>query len=88
MPQLIQNAIGVPSSFRADMSTHQVVINPGQMSQFTAEGEILPQIGLEYACRQCHNAELGIGPNLSDDTLLAAAQGYHEPEPEVEVSAD
>jgi len=87
MPQLIQNAIGVPSSFRADMSTHQVVINPEQMAQFTADGAVLPQIGLDYACRQCHNAELGIGPNLSDETLMAAAQGYHEPEPTAEPEA-
>ncbi len=87
MPQLIQNAIGVPSSFRADMSTHQVVINPEQTAQFTAAGEILPQIGLDYACRQCHNAELGIGPNLSNETLMAAAQGYHEPEPVAEPEA-
>jgi hypothetical protein len=80
MPQLIQNALGAPSSFRADLSTHQVVINAEQVGQFTADGEILPQIGLDYACRQCHNAELGIGPALPDATLLAAAQGYHEPE--------
>ena len=87
MPQLIQNAIGVPESFRADMSTHQVVINPELMAQFTADGEILPQIGLDYACRQCHNAELGIGPNLSSATLRAVAQGYHEPAPTAEPEA-
>jgi len=84
MPQLIQNAIGRPESFMADMMTHQVVINPTQMDQFAADGTILPQIGLDYACRQCHNGELGIGPNLPDSALLGAAQGYHEPEPETE----
>ncbi len=84
MPQLIQNAIGVPESFMADMKTHQVVINAGQIGQFAEDGSILPQIGLDYACRQCHNSDLGIGPALSDDVLLNAAQGYHEPEPPVE----
>jgi hypothetical protein len=81
MPQLIQNAIGAPASFMADLKTHQVVINATQIGQFAEDGSILPQIGLDYACRQCHNSELGIGPALPDGTLLAAAQGYHEPEP-------
>lgn len=81
MPQLIQNALGAPGSFMADLKTHQVVINAGQMSQFTEDDSILPQLGLETACRQCHNSELGIGPALSDAALLGAADGYHEPEP-------
>lgn len=84
MPQLIQNAIGAPASFMADMKTHQVVINAAQIGQFAEDGSILPQIGLDYACRQCHNSELGIGPSLSDDVLLGAAQGYHEPEQVIE----
>lgn len=88
MPKLIQNAIGAPESFMADMMTHQVVINAEQMDQFAADGTILPQIGLDYACRQCHNDELGIGPNLSDNALMAAAQGYHEPEPVIEATEE
>ena len=81
MPQLIQNAIGVPTSFMADVQTHQVIINAEQIGQFAEDGRILPQLGLDTACRQCHNSELGIGPALTDETLLAAAEGYHEPEP-------
>jgi hypothetical protein len=88
MPQLIQNAIGAPESFMADMKTHQVVINAAQMDQFADDGSILPQIGLDYACRQCHNSELGIGPNLSDSALQEAAQGYHEPEPVIEATEE
>jgi hypothetical protein len=87
MPQLIQNAIGAPESFMADMKTHQVVINAAQIGQFADDGSILPQIGLDYACRQCHNSELGIGPSLSDGVLLDVAQGYHEPEPTPEPTA-
>lgn len=87
MPQLIQNAIGAPASFMADVQTHQVVINAEQIGQFTEDGQIMPQIGLDYACRQCHNSELGIGPSLPDDALLAAAQGYHEPDAPIEAEA-
>lgn len=88
MPQLIQNAVGRPESFMADLQTHQVTIDATQMSQFAEDGSILPQIGLEYACRQCHNSDMGIGPNLSDDVLFDAAQGYHELEPVVEATEE
>lgn len=81
MPQLIQNAIGDQASFMADVKTHQVVINPNQMSQFAEDGSIRPQLSVETACRQCHNSALGIGPNLPDDVLQDAADGYHDPEP-------
>ncbi len=81
MPQLIQNALGAPGSFMADMKTHQVTINAAQMGQFDAGGNVLPQLGLDTACRQCHNSELGIGPALSDGVLLAAADGYHDSQP-------
>lgn len=84
MPELIQNAVGDLATFRADLSTHQVVINPQQIGQFADDGSVLPQIGLDYACRQCHNSALGIGPVLTDEQLQAAAIGYHEPEPAVE----
>lgn len=86
MPQLIQNAIGNQASFMADVKTHQVNINAGQIGQFADDGSILPQIGLDYACRQCHNSDLGIGPVLSDDVLLGAANGYHEPAVEAAVA--
>lgn len=89
MPELIQNAVGDPASFRADVATHQVVINPEQISQFAEDGSILPQIGLDYACRQCHNDAAGIGPVLSDEALMVVAQGYHEPEaPAAEVEPE
>ena len=79
MPELIQVAVGNPAAFRADMATHQVVINAGQIGQFADDGSILPQLGLDSACRQCHNAAGGIGPALPDDTLLEVADNYHGP---------
>lgn len=79
MPRLIQNAVGVPDSFMADLKTHQVTINAGRMEQFAEDGSILPQLGLNTTCRQCHNSDLGIGPALPDAVLLRAADGYHEP---------
>ncbi len=89
MPELIQVAVGNPAAFRADMATHQVVINAEQIGQFTDDGFILPQIGLDYACRQCHNSAGGIGPALSDDTLLNVAEGYHSPaEPTPEATSE
>jgi hypothetical protein len=89
MPELIQKAVGRPESFRADVATHQVVINAEQLSQFSEDGAVLPQIGLEFACRQCHNSDIGIGPALPDEVLLDVAQGYHatEPEPTAEPEA-
>jgi hypothetical protein len=79
MPELIQVAVGNPDAFRADMATHQVVINAAQIGQFADDGTILPQLGLDSACRQCHNAAGGIGPALPDDTLLEVADNYHGP---------
>ena len=79
MPELIQVAVGNPDAFRADMATHQVVINAAQIGQFADDGTILPQLGLDSACRQCHNAAGGIGPALPDNTLLEVADNYHGP---------
>ncbi|MFO7661654.1 MAG: cytochrome c3 family protein [Chloroflexota bacterium] len=82
MPELIQVALADLTTFQADLATHQVVINPQQIGQFADDGSVLPQIGLDYACRQCHNSGLGIGPALTDEELQAVAVGYHDPESE------
>lgn len=80
MPRLIQNAVGIPEQFTGDVRTHNVVINPTQIGQFSEDGtEVLPQIGLDFACRDCHN-EQGIAPALSDEALIAGATGYHTPQ--------
>lgn len=80
MPRLIQSAVGIPEQFTGDVRTHNVVINAAQIEQFDEDGEILPQIGLNFACRDCHNAD-GFGPALSDEELIAGATGYHTPQP-------
>lgn len=76
MPQLIENAVGAPEQYTADVRTHQVSIDPTQIEQFTEDGEVFPQISLNFSCRGCHNPE-GIGPELTDEALLAVAEGYH-----------
>lgn len=88
MPEMIQVAQGDPESFKADLPTHQVVINPTQIGQFAEDGTVLPQIGLDYACRQCHNGAQGIGPSLPDDVLLSVAQNFHGPLEEAAPAAE
>lgn len=81
MPELIQVAVGDPAQHTADMQTHRVTIDPQQIGQFTEDGTALPQIGLDFACRQCHNDAGGIGPVLDDATLIENATGIHTPQP-------
>lgn len=76
MPRIIQSAWGKPSFFTADLRTHQVVINPGQVEQIDpSTGEIYPQVGLNYACRRCHLPNTSVA--RSDEELIAAAENYH-----------
>lgn len=85
MPRIIRSAVGDPDLFTGDMRTHSVTINPNQIEQFDAEtGEPLPEIGLNFACRQCHNDRLA---NLkTDQELISTANGYHEAAPTTEPS--
>jgi hypothetical protein len=69
-------AWGVPERFAADMRTHQVVINPQQIGQTTEDAsEILPEVGLNFACRRCHLPGTTIA--RTDEELINAATGYH-----------
>lgn len=57
-----------------------MAIDPDQIGQFSEDGKVaLSQIGLDFACRSCHNAD-GIAPELSDGMLSGVAEGYHTPE--------
>jgi hypothetical protein len=75
MPHLIQTAWADTTKFSGDFPTHQVKINPTQISQFTEDGQVLPEIGLDFACRHCHGG--GLGSPKTDDELIAVATGYH-----------
>jgi hypothetical protein len=77
MPQPIQNAWGNADIYLGDVRTHRVVINPTQLEQFTEDGAALPQIGLNFACRHCHGGTMATPK--TDEELLDAALGYHEP---------
>jgi hypothetical protein len=80
MPRIVKSAWGDAEKFTGDIRTHLMAIDPDQIGQFSEDGKTaLSQIGLDFACRSCHNAE-GIAPDLSDNMLNAASTGYHTPE--------
>jgi len=77
MPRLIQLAQGDAETFTGDFRTHRMAIDPTQIGQFSDDGtQVLPQIGLNFACRQCHGS--GMGTVKTDEELISAALGYHE----------
>jgi len=78
MPRVTKSALGDKERFSGDLRTHLMAIDPLQIEQFTEDGSAsLSQLGLNFACRGCHNAnDLG---ELGDDVLIAAATGYHSP---------
>jgi predicted CXXCH cytochrome family protein len=94
MPQLIQNATGIPEQFAGDIRSHVVAIDPNQIEQVeeVEDGEALmyPLISLNVACRQCHNPD-GLGRPKTDEQLLDTARNYHspaEPEPDAEPESE
>jgi hypothetical protein len=65
--------------FTGDIRTHVMRINPDQIGQFSEDGtSVLPEIGLDFACRQCH-VEGGNATPKSDEELIDKARGYHTP---------
>ncbi len=79
MPRIIKSAWGDPAAFTGDIRTHLMAIDPRQINQFSEDGKTaLSQIGLDFACRHCHNAQ-GLGKELTDEELMSAAAGYHDP---------
>ena len=90
MPRMIMNATGNPAKFLGDVRTHRMVIDATQIEQFitvfSADGtpaqQVLPEIGLNFACRHCHGS--GLGSPKTDEQLLEGARNYHvrsEPTP-------
>ncbi|KAA3665183.1 MAG: hypothetical protein DWQ04_01950 [Chloroflexi bacterium] len=79
MPRVTKSALGDPERFTGDIRTHLMAIEPTQVGQFTEDGTVaLSQLSLDFACRSCHNPE-GFAGEATDDVLIEAATGYHEP---------
>jgi hypothetical protein len=78
MPLLYQSAWSDPVKFSGDIHAHSMAIDPTQITQYSQDGSLLPQISLDYACRSCHH-EGGKAGAKTDDALLAKASGYHNP---------
>lgn len=81
MPRVTKSALGIPEQFTGDIRTHLMAIEPTQVGQFSEDGTVaLSQLSLDFACRSCHNAD-GFAGEASDDVLIDAATGYHDPPP-------
>jgi DNA-directed RNA polymerase subunit M/transcription elongation factor TFIIS len=78
MPRVTKSALGDPERFTGDIRTHLMAIDPDQIGQFTEDGsQSLSELGLDFACRHCHN-ENGMASPKSDAELQAAARGIHD----------
>jgi hypothetical protein len=77
MPRIIKSAAGDAEKFAGDIRTHRMRINPAQIEQFTEDGsQALPEIGLNFACRQCHGVTAS---ERTDEELIEKAIDYHVP---------
>ncbi len=73
----MKSAVGNPAIFTGDIRTHMMAIDPTQIEQFTEDGTVsLSQIGLNFACRNCH-VEEGEASELTDEELIDVAFDYH-----------
>lgn len=76
MPYLIKNAWADPQTYRGDVRTHVMSINPFQIKQTDENGEpISAPISLNFACRQCHIN--GTATQKTDQELIDMAVDYH-----------
>lgn len=83
MPQLIKVATGNLARFAGDFRTHRMAIDPTRVEQFytvtqddgTQQQFSYPEIGLDFACRNCHWPDTSLA--LDDQTLINAAFNYH-----------
>ena len=75
---MVKSAVGDLEKFTGDIRTHVMAIDSEQIGQFSEDGTVaLSQIGLDFACRQCHIPDTGIAK--TDEELIEAATGYHVP---------
>ena len=79
MPRIVKTAWGDAEKFTGDIRTHLMAIDPKQIGQFSEDGKTaLSQVGLDFACRQCH-VEGGKALPKTDEQLIDKATGYHTP---------
>ena len=84
MPQIIKLAWGEETRFSGDLRTHAVAIELSQIEQFytvaaadgTEQTFSESSVGLDFACRRCHNESAGLPK--TDQELIDAAYGYHD----------
>jgi hypothetical protein len=77
MPRIVKSALGNAEAFTGDIRTHLMAIDPNQISQFSTDGKTtLSQIGLDFACRNCHYSG-GKALAKTDEDLMTKANGYH-----------
>jgi len=79
MPPMGKSAVANPELYLGDIHSHLFSINPDpEAPQFTEDGAFaLPYINLTYACKHCHNGEVGQDRDLEE--LAEMADGYHTP---------
>ena len=84
MPFIGKSAWGNTDTYRGDVRAHLMAIDVTTFDQFytVKEGETekvysLSQIGLNFACKSCHNKT---GFALDDARLQKEAKGYHTPQ--------
>lgn len=78
MPRIVKSAWGDAAKYTGDIRTHLMAIDATAIQQFNEDGLLATtQIALDFACRHCHGG--GFASAKTDDELLAAAAGYHNP---------
>lgn len=83
MPKVTKSALGDPEIYTGDVRTHLMAINPTLASQFSEDGTFsASELALDFACRSCHNSTTdSFASNKTDEELIEAATGYHNPPP-------
>lgn len=78
MPRVTKSAVGDAEKFTGDIRTHMMAIDSFEVEQFNEEGNLaLSQVGLNFACRNCH-VEEGSASVKTDEELIEKAVGYHD----------
>jgi hypothetical protein len=79
MPRMMNLARSDPHKFLGDIRTHNPAIDATMIEQTSQVGGVdvfvVSPIGLNYACRSCHNAQRGLPK--TDEQLIENAAGYH-----------